>query len=111
MPFNPTTGVYVLPSGANPPFPGQQVSTNTLTALLTDIAAALSQGGAGPIIKTTFANLPTPAVGMFACITDGKAANCADGTCTTWGTNVTGGGGALNLLIWYNNTHWTLVGK
>ena len=34
-----------------------------------------------------------------------------DSSCTTWGTTVTGGGGALNLLLWNNGANWTLVGK
>jgi hypothetical protein len=59
-----------------------------------------------------FASLPSaPVTGMMAYVSDGLAANCADGTCTTWGTNVTGGGGALKLLVWRNGTNWTLVGK
>ncbi len=60
---------------------------------------------------TTYANLPAQVIGQFAYITDGKASNCADTTCTTFGTNVTGGGGALPLLIWWNGAHYTLVGK
>jgi hypothetical protein len=68
------------------------------------------------IPSTTFANLvvlggPPPLIGRLACITDGAGAGCADGTCTTWGTNVTAGGGTLPLLIWYNGSHWTLIGK
>lgn len=59
----------------------------------------------------TFANLPTASSGYEAYITDGLAANCGDTTCTTWGTTVTSGGGALKLLIWYNGVNWTLVGK
>lgn len=43
MPFDPTTGVYSLPTGNNPPFPGQLISTNTLTAIINDIATALSE--------------------------------------------------------------------
>lgn len=58
-----------------------------------------------------YANLPTAAAGIQAYITDGATGNCADGTCTTWGTNVTGGGGSLKLLVWYNGSNWTLVGK
>lgn len=58
-----------------------------------------------------FASLPSAVAGMHVYLTDGLAANCGDTTCTTWGTTVTGGGGALKLLIWYNGTNWTLVGK
>ena len=37
------------------------------------------------------------------------AANCGDTACTTFGTTVTGGGGALKLLVWYNGAEWTLA--
>lgn len=60
---------------------------------------------------TTFASLPATTAGTVAYITDGLAANCGDTSCTTWGTNVTGGTGALKLLVWYNGSHWTLIGK
>lgn len=61
---------------------------------------------------TTFAGLPaTPAQGMMATITDGLATNCGDGSCTTFGTTVTGGTGALHLNLWYNGSNWTLIGK
>jgi hypothetical protein len=64
------------------------------------------------ITAVPFASLPAaPIQGMVATINDGLAGNCADGSCTTFGTNVTGGTGALKLLIWYNNAHWTLIGK
>jgi hypothetical protein len=64
------------------------------------------------IVKgTTFANLPPALIGRQAFITDGATSGCADGTCTTFGTNVTAGGGSLMLLIWYNGTNWTLIGK
>jgi hypothetical protein len=68
--------------------------------------------GAKVPLSVTFANLPAvPQNGAWAYVSDGLAANCADTTCTTWGTNVTGGGGALKLLVWYNGAHWTLAGK
>lgn len=59
----------------------------------------------------TFANLPATTAGTMVYMTDGAAGNCGDGTCTTFGTTVTGGGGALKLLVWYNNANWTLIGK
>jgi hypothetical protein len=49
--------------------------------------------------------------GTVASIIDGLAANCGDSACTTWGTNVVGGGGALKLIVGYNGANWTLVGK
>ena len=65
----------------------------------------------GSLPALTFATLPPAVAGTQAYISDGLAANCADTTCTTFGTNVTGGGGALKLLVWYNNANWTLIGK
>jgi hypothetical protein len=35
----------------------------------------------------------------MAYISDGLAGNCGDAACTTFGTTVTGGGGALKLLM------------
>jgi hypothetical protein len=29
----------------------------------------------------------------------------------TFGSAVTGGGGALKLLVWWDGTAWTLIGK
>lgn len=64
------------------------------------------------LTPVAFSSLPsTPSEGMVMAINDGLAGNCADGSCTTWGTNVTGGTGTLKLLLWYNNAHWTLIGK
>jgi hypothetical protein len=62
-------------------------------------------------IVLNFGSLPSAIQGMTATIGDGLAGNCGDSSCTTFGTNVTGGGGALHLMIWYNGTNWTLVGK
>jgi hypothetical protein len=59
----------------------------------------------------TFATLPPAVVGTQAYVTDGLAANCGDAACTTFGTAVTGGGGALKLLLWNNGQAWTLRGK
>ncbi len=64
-----------------------------------------------PAPTTTYASLPTPVAGMYAYISDGKSSNCGDSACTTWGTTVTGGTGALKLFIWYNGSNWTLAGK
>jgi hypothetical protein len=58
-----------------------------------------------------FTSLPGAVTGMVAYITDGKSTNCGDSACTTFGTSVTGGGGALKLRIWYNGVNWTLTGK
>ena len=50
----------------------------------------------------TFATLPPAVAGTQAYITDGAAGNCGDSACTRFGTTVTGGGGALKLLLWNN---------
>lgn len=59
----------------------------------------------------TFATLPPAVAGDVAYIVDALAANCGDASCTTWGTTVTGGTGALKRLLWYNGTNWILIGK
>lgn len=87
-------GIYVRGTGA-----GQITSADGATWI--------------PATRHVFADLPAAADanGMIAAITDGLAGNCGDATCTTWGTTVTGGGGALKLLLWSNGTNWTLIGK
>ena len=55
----------------------------------------------------------TPVQGMQFNISDGAAGNCADSACTALGTNVTGGGGSLELAVRWNaaKSHWTLFGN
>jgi len=54
--------------------------------------------------ETTFANRPaTPAVGMMV--------NFSDAATTTWGANVTTGGGSNHIQARYNGAQWTVVGK
>jgi hypothetical protein len=60
--------------------------------------------------QQTFSQLVT-VPGTISYISDGKAANCGDSSCTTWGTTVTAGGGNLQLLVWLNGANWTLIGK
>ncbi len=63
-----------------------------------------------PAVK--FAQLPSaPATGAVFYMTDGLSSNCGDSACTGYGTTVTGGGGALKLLIWFNAVNWTTIGK
>ncbi|SDD95261.1 hypothetical protein SAMN05216337_1017140 [Bradyrhizobium brasilense] len=59
----------------------------------------------------TYGSLPVGAFGSVAYIADGSTAWCGDSTCTTWGTAVTGGGGAIHLNLWHNGTNYTLIGK
>lgn len=79
---------------------GAVSGANTITAGTGFIATGL-----------TFATLPATTAGTVAYITDGLAGSCGDASCTTFGTTVTGGGGALKLLVWRNGSNWTLVGK
>jgi hypothetical protein len=93
-----------------------QIGTTSLTYFPGNSAGTVDNGSsygsvAGVSYGTTFANLPSPVIGTMGSITDGLAANCGDTTCTTFGTTVTGGGGALHLLVWNNGTNWTLMGK
>jgi hypothetical protein len=61
---------------------------------------------------STFASLPAaPPAGTLAYILDAIATGCADTTCTTFGTNITAGGGALKKLGWYNGANWKLIGQ
>lgn len=116
----PFTPVNIQPTAAEPfstfvnntPLARTPLSGTELVPIIQGgISSHVPPGQLGPPV-TTFANLPaSPSQGMIASITDGLAGNCGDGSCTTFGTNVTGGGGALNLLIWYNGSHWTLTGK
>jgi|GEM_PF-5288923 len=99
-------GYLITPSNApcNSAFPGNQNCQ----------LSAGFQDGAGDPTKppvTIYANLPGTIAGYFVVITDGLAANCGDGLCTTLGTTVTGGGGGLNLLLWADGTNWRLVGQ
>lgn len=59
------------------------------------------------ITPVLVADLPmSPKTGMIACVTDGNPS----GGSIQWGdTGV--GGGTETLLIWYNGTHWTVIGK
>ena len=51
----------------------------------------------------TVSNLPpSPQAGMVACVNDS--------TVNAWGS-VVAGGGTLTVLVFYNGTAWTVVGK
>lgn len=87
------------------------VPAASFNVLFNSIFAELREGWDRAPVVSNFAGLGAGFLGRVAILTDGLAANCADGSCTTWGTVVTAGGGALKLLIWYNGTNWTLIGK
>ncbi len=105
---------FSTPMGAAMATTVAKIQTKTVsgTTGTTNVVFSTSPTISGPLVAAlTFATLPAATAGTVAYITDGAAGNCADGTCTTFGTNVTGGGGALKLLIWRSNTNWTLIGK
>lgn len=54
----------------------------------------------------TFSQLPTGG-NLF----EGDEFNISDSTTATWGANVTTGGGSNRVLVRYNGTNWTVVGK
>jgi hypothetical protein len=61
------------------------------------------QAGVFKAVPKTFATLPSsPVAGMIGYIT-----NC---NTTTWGATAAGGG-ANPVLVWYNGTNWTVMGK
>ncbi len=87
-------------------------STFSLSGACTQGSYSINSAGGVRYIGTPFSNLPTPqVVGMTAFVNDGLAGSCGDGTCTTFGTTITGGTGLLKLFAWYNGSNWTLVGK
>jgi hypothetical protein len=63
-----------------------------------------------PILTAhTYAGLPgSPTAGQISHIIDGLATNCGDTTCTTPGATVTGGGGALDLLVGWDGAAWRI---
>lgn len=92
-------GSSMLGTTAGQNFGGYFNSNSTPISTFAGIASNLP-GGTGQI-----------SVGYIIAITDGKASNCGDTSCTTWGTTITAGGGALQLLAWWNGSNWTLIGK
>lgn len=61
----------------------------------------LSTGDAFNLAPTAFASLPTGSEGDLACVTDSNTA--------TWGATIAGGG-ANNVLAYFNGTNWTVAG-
>lgn len=52
MPFDPATGIYSPPTGAENAFAGKVIASATWNAIFTDIAAALTELGQSQIILT-----------------------------------------------------------
>lgn len=61
----------------------------------------LAAGDVFNLAPTAFASLPTGAEGSLACVTDSNTA--------TWGATIAGGG-ANNVLAFFNGTNWTVAG-
>jgi hypothetical protein len=99
---NGNAGSYWLTNGSG--------ASPTLLSLDDNIASGFANASNGRNLPT-YTSLPTAGAGQHAYIIDGLAASCADTTCTTFGTTVSGGGGALKLDLWNNGSNWTLVGK
>jgi hypothetical protein len=96
---------YLSTPGAAPcnsSFPGDQNCAITL-----GFETSANDPTALPI--STYANLPGTIFRYIAGITDGKASNCGDSACTAPGTIVSGGGGALKLLLYADGTNWRLL--
>jgi hypothetical protein len=99
---NGNSGSYWLTGGGGASAANFTLANNTVSGF---------SNSAKSDIYPQFASLPTSGAGVTAQIIDGKASNCGDTTCTTFGTAVTGGGGALALNLFYNGSNWTLAGK
>jgi hypothetical protein len=97
-------GYMVTPGNAtcNAAFPGDQNCAFTL-----GFETSAADPTALPI--TTFTNLPGAVFRRIGGISDGLAANCGDGACTAPGTIISGGGGALMLLVYADGTNWRLL--
>lgn len=61
----------------------------------------LAANDAFQLAPTAFASLPTGVEGALACITDSNTA--------TWGATIAGGG-ANNVIGFFNGTNWTVMG-
>jgi hypothetical protein len=76
------------------------------TAVAGDVSVLDHQALKAGVFKATaktFATLPlSPVAGMMAYITDCNTA--------TWGATAAGGG-ANDVMVWYNGTNWTVMGK
>ena len=89
---------------------------HNFASILVDYAFSADAGGSntrpfGSLPALTFATLPPAVAGTIAYMADGATGNCGDSACAAFGTTVTGGGGALKILIFYDGANWTLIGK
>ncbi len=64
-----------------------------------------------PTAAVTFAGLPGQAGVHRTTAVEGMEFDITDSTTTTWGANVTIGGGGNHVKVRYNGTNWTVVGK
>ncbi len=113
-----TLGTFKGGSGTVRPINIQAVNdaSSTQLVLTTDGGVSIGTGtaaGAGNLrvakavthTPLTIATLPTPTLGMVACVSDGDSG-------LAWGaTVVNSGSGATKYLVWYNGVAWTVTGK
>ena len=52
MPYDPSTGIYTPPNGAENAFPGEIIASATWNAIFTDISNALTQLGQQQIVQS-----------------------------------------------------------
>ncbi len=69
-------------------------------------AMQLFMGGVAPSIQNfRVTNLPPGMLGMFTTVSDGDSG-------LAWGATITNtGAGATKYLLWYNGSHYTVLGK
>jgi hypothetical protein len=103
-------------------FPG------TLAPIFTDVGLSLPAANPFPcfgnytfygaadlyVIQGDFTRLSTAPPVVFAALPDspetGTVRTITNCSVNTWGTNADGAG-AITVLVWYNGTNWTIIGK
>ena len=68
-------------------------------------------GAGGSNAPSSLTLTPVAFTGLPATPTQGTLAFVTDSTTNTWGATVTVGGGTDPVLVGYNGTNWTVVGK
>lgn len=76
-------------------------SNSAVKIKVADLRSVFVAGHAANLAPTAFASLPAGSEGDLACVTDSNTA--------TWGATIAGGG-ANNVLAFFNGTNWTVAG-
>lgn len=98
MGANANQGIGIIDSMDSMGLVGGALYANVSTIQYAQYGNLLAIGPA-----TTFAGLPSPpSQGMIRAVTDSSV--------NTWGTTITGGG-ANNVIAYYNGSNWTVMGK